>query len=607
MTNRNNPVLAPFRLGNGLPRLEQFEEAVRDGWLSARTRVTAGGATYRLYNYTKGAQYERYWNDVTLVARGLIVCVETGEVVAAPLSKFFNLGEQIAEGVAAAMSEGEFEALVKMDGSLGIGYRIDGSMCWATRGSFDSTQSAVAQQIWEARYAPQACRLFEDWLRITPMVEIIHPDTRVVVRYNFDDLVLIAARDRFTGRYLQHDELEEISRHFGMRLVERIHGHDVDALLDRARDLDGNHEGFVLHWVRDGHRVKVKGNEYMRLHRLLSGITPQYLAQCWFEGSVRGLLAGMPEEFREESEATLAGLDERVLQIIAAVEAAYSGAPQSDQKAFAEWVKQQDASVKGLLFSRRLQLAANFPARIAAETAATLIAQSRLGEVLPEGESIHTVVARYEADLSDILWQETRTAEGRARLGALIPTLPKNLRGELSGAIENLQPDLVVARVRAYTQQKPEFASLNVDELFAAAASPQSPIEQHKTWIFSSPLELRSFLDRWRECGRRQTANALALSLLATAIRSGVVNELVAVLAPSAVALPDAVRELLAHFESAWRALPNDQSAPEIYGNAGGTALTRVLLDQCWQSARQMVRDAYIEENKGAVDRFDDA
>lgn len=572
-----------------LPSLDEFEAAVRDRWLSAKTRVTADGATYRLYNYTPGAQYERHWNEVTLAGRGLIVCVETGEVVAAPLAKFFNLGEQITDGVAAEMSDGEFEALVKMDGSLGIGYRFDGRICWATRGSFDSTQSAVAQQIWEARYAPKAQRLFEDWLHITPMCEIIHPDTRVVVRYNFDDLVLIAARDRFTGRNLQYDELQEIAQHFGMRLVERIHSTDVDALLNRARQLDGNNEGFVLHWVHAGHRVKVKGVEYMRLHKLLSGITPAYLAQCWYEGSVHSLLSGMPEEFREESEETLKELDSRVQELVEEVQRLYAAAPQVDQRAFAAWVKQQPEGLKGLLFARRQHDAADYATRIATETVAALIGQARLADVV----ALPPAIAEYEAALSERLWDETRTPEGRARLSALIPNLPKALRGELSGAIEELQPELVEARVRAFVQGKPEYASLNVDELFNDAPSPESAIEQHKTWIFSSPLELRSFLDRWRRCGRRDTANELALSLLAAAVRRGVVNELVAVLAPNAVALPVVVKELIARFESSW-------------GLVEPTTLTFAMRDQCWQSARLMVRDQFIEEKRGVADRFDE-
>lgn len=610
MANRTELVIPRFRPGEGLPRLEEFEQAVKEGWLSARTRTTADGATYRLYNYTRGAQYERHWTPVTLCGRGLIVCLETGEVIAAPLAKFFNLGEPIAEGLVASVGNGAFEALVKMDGSLGIGYRFERSMSWATRGSFDSPQSIVAQAIWDAKYKQHEELFFTDWLHVTPMVEIIHPDTRVVVRYRFEDLVMIAARNRFTGEYLAHDELAAMADRLGMPLVERIHGTELDTLLERARELDGNNEGFVLHWLSDGHRVKVKGVEYMRLHRLLSGITPAYLAQCWYDGTMQALLAAMPEEFREESEATLAALDQRVAAIISATEAAYAAAPQADRKAFAGWVKEQPRELHAMLFVRHHQSNPGFPQRIASDTLATLVDTGRLDDILPEllgDATLAEAFAAYEREVSDLLWTGTRSAEARAGLSSLIPKLPKSVRGELAGAIDALHQETVVAKLRSYVQQKPEFRTLDVEALFAAAPSPESPSEFQKQWVFSSPLELRPFLDRWRQCGRRDTANTRARRLLSAAIQNGALGELVAVLAPHSVALPDAVRQATEALRMAWEGVPQQSSAAIYAGTARGTTLTRALLDQCWSGARQSVRDAYIEENKGAGDRFEDA
>ncbi len=56
----------------------------------------------------------------------------------------------------------------------------------------------------------------------TLVAEIIHPETRVVCRYDFEDLVLIAARNRFTGEDLSFAELSAIGEQLGMRVVERI-------------------------------------------------------------------------------------------------------------------------------------------------------------------------------------------------------------------------------------------------------------------------------------------------------------------------------------------------------------------------------------------------
>src|SRR5262245_58217419 len=126
MNNSHLITHGSFCLGAGLPPLEAFEQALREGWLDTSTFVTTDGRTYRLFNYSRRAQYERHWDEVTTVARGLIICAETGEIVALPMPKFFNLGEVVSEGVVASAQSGPFEALVKLDGSCGIGYRVDG-------------------------------------------------------------------------------------------------------------------------------------------------------------------------------------------------------------------------------------------------------------------------------------------------------------------------------------------------------------------------------------------------------------------------------------------------------------------------------------------------
>src|SRR5437879_3247967 len=49
---------------------------------------------YLLFNYTEKAMHEDTWNEVERIARGLIMDYETGEVVALPFEKFFNLEQR---------------------------------------------------------------------------------------------------------------------------------------------------------------------------------------------------------------------------------------------------------------------------------------------------------------------------------------------------------------------------------------------------------------------------------------------------------------------------------------------------------------------------------
>ena len=73
-----------------------------------------------IYTYTRSCQYEGRWNDVTTFCRGLIVDNVTDEVVARPLSKFFNYGEHGVREYAPPLELEPFEVYEKMDGSLAI-------------------------------------------------------------------------------------------------------------------------------------------------------------------------------------------------------------------------------------------------------------------------------------------------------------------------------------------------------------------------------------------------------------------------------------------------------------------------------------------------------
>lgn len=267
-----------------------------------------------IYNYTARCVYSDAWDPATLACRGLILNRRTGEIVALPFPKFFNWNEPRA-----FVPEGVPEVTVKLDGSLGILYRLNGKLLWATRGSFTGEQARAAQALWDEKHA--GTKVPEE---LTLLAEIIHPITRVVVDYNFQDLVLVGARDRFTGRDFAYPELEALGRELGMRVVERVGFRSLAEAADAARRMDARSEGFVLRWP-GGHRLKVKSPEYLRAWKVVHGMDDRALAKAWAEGKLAGLLEGLPEELRAEAEALGRELDRRLREWVSAAEAAASG------------------------------------------------------------------------------------------------------------------------------------------------------------------------------------------------------------------------------------------------------------------------------------------
>jgi RNA ligase len=246
-----------------------------------------------IWNYTPKTQFERYWTPETRMCRGLIT-TSAGDVVARPFEKFFGV-EELTGGLGATLPDEPFEAYEKLDGSLGILYHVEGSPYLATRGSFAGVQAARGSKILRRRYGHVRFRT-----DVTYLFEIVYPENRIVVDYgDREDVVLLAAVDTETGVDLRLPDL-------GIPTARRIEGcGTVDAL--RALRLD-NQEGFVVRF-RSGLRVKVKLAEYVRLHRLVTGVTPRHIWECLRAGQAfDDLLCRVPDGFAAWVRRTAAGI-----------------------------------------------------------------------------------------------------------------------------------------------------------------------------------------------------------------------------------------------------------------------------------------------------------
>jgi len=280
----------------------------------------------RIANYTMNASFERFWNEVTLNCRGLIFDKVTRRIISLPFAKFFNLGEYKGE-----IPSEKPEITVKYDGSLGISYRLDNNIFWATRGSFESEQAKIAQEIWNEKY----------WNKnipadITLLVEIIHPSTRVVVNYSFVDLVLIGARNSNSGYDFSHQELCELARELGMPVTEKVEA-NIDEIVKKCATLDSQEEGFVLRW-NDGFRIKVKSAEYQKVHKIVCGLSDKAIAEAWNDGRIINLIKNLPEEFRVEIEEKAFQLNSVLGSEVEKVRKIYEEIKDKNRKDFALYV-----------------------------------------------------------------------------------------------------------------------------------------------------------------------------------------------------------------------------------------------------------------------------
>lgn len=228
-----------------------------------------------IYNYTPECQFSKAWDETTLAARGLILNRYTGEVIAKPWPKFFNLSEHdTIPGGPASVRE-------KMDGSLGIVFHYDEIWHIATRGSFTSEQALKAQQWIAGHDFPKG---------YTHLFEIIYPENRIVVDYDgFEGLVYLESLCLAQGK--PHDIVAwpHKAKSFGC-----VHPQDLLKHKDNA-------EGYVLYWPEHDFRVKVKFDEYVRLHKIM---TEYSIKRLWEHlsagGEFNAMISGVPDEFYAE-------------------------------------------------------------------------------------------------------------------------------------------------------------------------------------------------------------------------------------------------------------------------------------------------------------------
>jgi RNA ligase len=302
-----------------------YDALVAEGWLSCQQHLSAD---LFIYNYTPKTQFTGHWTHETRMARGLIVDSQ-GTVVARPFKKFFNYAEVMPQPGTQII-----EATEKMDGSLGILYRVDGQFSIATRGSFVSDQAVWANN-WLDRDDHNLRSLDPN---LTLLFEIIYPANRVVVDYGtFDGLILIGAIEMEHGRDYLYRELEVLADEHGFQLPRVYDMTDVHDYLNAAVALSANQEGWVLRYS-DGERYKIKGGAYRLAHRLMTGLSFRRVLDAYRDGTYASLIEGVPDEFlttvreyAEQIEDTLRETDTRVHE-------AFVLAPTGSRKDFARWV-----------------------------------------------------------------------------------------------------------------------------------------------------------------------------------------------------------------------------------------------------------------------------
>lgn len=217
----------------------------------------------QILNYSPAAQSVQIWTDTLSYCRGLVYDTETLEVIAIPFKKFFSYDDPRA----GKLPEGIPFIFEKADGSYLNLFFYKGEIVVSTRGSFESDQAKWAAKWVEEHLIKQSVLLANT--RMNYVFEVIIPEDRKVVEYEFFGLVLLGAVDKVNGtEYLPSSASLSVSRWLrDFREIKQYDYEDLDVL--QKKDIE-NQEGYVALWF-DGPRTerrKIKFDLYKTLHKL---------------------------------------------------------------------------------------------------------------------------------------------------------------------------------------------------------------------------------------------------------------------------------------------------------------------------------------------------
>ena len=291
-----------------------------------------------IFNYSRTCQYDRLWDDVTLNCRGLILDTN-GNVVAKPFPKFFNYEEHTANEIPNEL----FDVYEKMDGSLGICFHYADEWHMATRGSFTSEQAIKGRELLE-KYDYKNGMI----PGYTYLFEIIYPENRIVVDYGgVEKLVVLGAYNNETGNEVSVYEMTNE----GFEVVTRYNtfGEGFDEL---KREISNSKEGYVIRF-RNGMRMKIKGDEYVRLHRILTNFSTTDIWELLrTKGNMDEFLDRVPDEFDNWVRMTVLELKAHFenIKFRSSIDFEYyKGESNGDKKQFALLIK--DNEYRSILFS----------------------------------------------------------------------------------------------------------------------------------------------------------------------------------------------------------------------------------------------------------------
>lgn len=198
--------------------------------------------------------------------RGLVFS-KNGNVVNRRFHKFFNLNQKDETQSHVIDFTCKHKVKEKLDGSMVSPVTIGNDVKFITKMGLTEVaeqcnkfcKNNLTKQQWIWIY-----EMLEDGK--TPIFEYVGPDNRIVIHYSKENIVLLAVRDNYTGKY----EFD-ISERTPFEIAPTFDSvKDVNQYVNMVRGQE-DREGVVI-LFENGHMLKIKSDHYVKIHTLMDEI-----------------------------------------------------------------------------------------------------------------------------------------------------------------------------------------------------------------------------------------------------------------------------------------------------------------------------------------------
>lgn len=276
--------------------------------------------------------------------RSLVIDVKNERIVLAPFKKFRNLNEgeeNSLENIRKRLDNAKsVEITNKLDGSMQSARFYNGEIVMSGSQAVDPANSWRLKDGYKRVFDNlNYIKMISENPEFTFIFEYITLEDAHVVSYKEEEqgLYLIGMRNVFTGEQLSYNRVKRYSKMYNVKMT-KIFDKTFDEAMNETRIWKSNEmEGFVINI--DGFMFKLKCDDYVKIHRILSNISSiNLIIKNIADGTFDDLISKVPKCYKYRVDNVSKLVFDYIRNTDKIVKDFYNKAPKNSRKDFMVYV-----------------------------------------------------------------------------------------------------------------------------------------------------------------------------------------------------------------------------------------------------------------------------